>query len=207
MLGIKRKNAFFDLLTQQTDFVVSSAVQFQAMLADFGNANNYVQEIKAIEHAADQVRHELGTKIDEAFVTPMDKEDLSALADRLDDIVDCVESASTRISIYKVQSLRPDLAPMAANLVAMTKKLQTTVVALGEGSKLNDIKDMFVQLHSIENDTDQMFRAALGTLFETMQDQPVQIIIWKELYDRIERAVDKCEDASNVVESMVVKYA
>jgi len=204
---LKRDTSFFVLLNQQADFMVRSATKFNQIFSDFGNSATYIRDIDQLEHEADLVRHTFSGLIDSAFITPMDKEDLTALADKLDDVIDCIESAAGRIEIYDIKTLREDIKPMAQNLLLMTNNLQSAVKSLGESKDRNAIKETFIKIHSIENETDEMFRAALGTLFKTMRDNPVEIIVWKEIYDRVERAVDKSEDAANVIESMVVKYA
>ncbi|MFM9709489.1 DUF47 domain-containing protein, partial [Streptomyces galilaeus] len=100
-----------------------------------------------------------------------------------------------------------DVEPMVNNLLLMTQQLSSVVNSLGSKADRTKLNASFINIHRIENDTDDMFRTALGNLFETMRSDPVEIMIWKEIYDRVERAVDKCETAANVVESMVVKYA
>lgn len=204
---LKRDTTFFALLNQQADFMVQAATQFNDMFSDFDNASKYVQKIDDLEHEADAVRHQFSGKIDSAFITPMDKEDLTALADKLDDVIDCIEAAAGRISIYDIKVAREDIKPMAENMLCMAQNLQFAVKSLGESKNRNAIHGTFIEIHTIENQTDEMFRAALGTLFKTMRSEPVEIMIWKEIYDRVERAVDRAEDAANVIESMVVKYA
>jgi len=204
---LKRDTKFFDLLNKQADFMVTAAQYFNTLLEAYAGNDHYITAIAQVEHDADLVRHEFSGLIDSAFITPMDKEDLTALADKLDDVIDCIESASGRFEIYCVQSIREDIKPMAENLLQMSLSLQSAVKSLGESKDRNAMKETFITIHSLENATDKMFRGALGELFLTMREHPVDIIVWKEIYDRIERAVDKCEDAANVIESMVVKYA
>mgnify|MGYP003339538212 CR=1 FL=1 len=203
----KRDTTFFVLLNQQADFIVEAASQFNDMFSDFDNASNYVKKIDDLEHDADLVRHQFSSKIDSAFITPMDKEDLTSLADKLDDVIDCIEATAGRISIYDIRTAREDIKPMAENMFYMTQNLQFAVKSLGESKNRNAIHGTFIEIHTIENQTDEMFRSALGTLFKDMRNNPVEIMIWKEIYDRIERAVDRAEDAANIIESMVVKYA
>ena len=202
-----KKNKFYSLLEWQANYAAQASNLFLHMTSDFQKASQYIAEIDDTEHKADQVRHELASLIDNAFITPMDKEDITDLADKLDDITDCIESATGRILIYDVETLRSDLAPMVSNLNRMTSLLQSIVSQLGQKPDRAKLNGIFISLHEIENETDEMFRSALGNLFKTMKSQPVEIIIWKEIYDRVERAVDKCEHAANVIESMVVKYA
>lgn len=198
---------FYSLLTKQADFAVSAASQFATMMTSFDQAVAIASKIDTIEHEADQARHALADLTDRSFMTPMDKDDITDLADALDDITDCIESVAGRIVLYKVKSLRPDVEPMVNNLLLMTQQLSSVVNSLGSKADRTKLNASFINIHRIENDTDDMFRTALGNLFETMRSDPVEIMIWKEIYDRVERAVDKCETAANVVESMVVKYA
>jgi predicted phosphate transport protein (TIGR00153 family) len=201
------KDSFYDLLEAQAQAAHDAAKEFYVLAQDFAQTTEHSQAIKQIEHDADDLTHSLANKIDSTFVTPLDKEDLRALSGALDDITDLVEAAASRIALYQLPAPRPDLAPMVSLLVDITQAIKKTVAVLRHIKNHNDVRDIFINVHRIENESDAAFRRALGDLFNAPNADPIMVMKWKEVYDRIEIAVDKCEDVANIVESVVVKYA
>jgi hypothetical protein len=199
--------SFHDLLDSAADAAHRAATAFLELSGNFSNVEEQVRAIKAIETEADGITHRLANKIDATFVTPLDKEDLTALMSRLDDITDAIEAAAGRIGLYQLREPRPDMAPMAELLVQVTAVLKQTVAALRTTKSRNAVQEFFVKIHQLENDSDALYRQALATLLNAPGADPISVIKWKEVYDRIEIAIDACEDVANVVESVVVKYA
>ena len=167
----------------------------------------HVKKIEDIEHEADELTHQLANKTDRTFVTPLDKEDLNKLAAGLDDITDFIEAATGRLALYRLTEPRPDLEPSVALLVEITAVTSRAVGQLRHGRQREAMQDIFVRIHEIENESDNRFRQALADLFNAPNPDVLMVIKWKEIYDRVEIAVDKCEDVANVIESVVVKYA
>lgn len=203
----EKKETFYDLLEAQAQAAENAAQEFLALSRDFRSIADHSQQIKQIERDADDITHSLANKIDSTFVTPLDKEDLRALSGALDDITDLVEAAASRIALYKLPAARPDLVPLVSLLCEITKAIRETVGVLRHLKNHRDIQDIFINVHRIENESDSAYRRALGDLYNAPDADPILVMKWKEVYDRIEIAVDKCEDAANVVESVVVKYA
>ncbi len=201
------KDTFYDLLDAQAQAAQDAAKEFQALAQDFTHITEHSQAIKQIEHDADDLTHSLANKIDSTFVTPLDKEDLRGLSGALDDITDLIEAAASRIALYQLPAPRPDLAPMVSLLVEITEGVQQVVGVLRHLKSHEEVREIFINVHRIENESDSAFRRALGDLFNAPNADPIMVMKWKEVYDRIEIAVDKCEDVANVVESVVVKYA
>lgn len=202
----KREN-FYDLLEAQAQAAQKAAKEFLALARDFSHVADLTQKIKEIEREADDITHSLANKIDSTFVTPFDKEDLRALSGALDDITDLIEAAAARIALYKLPWPRPDLVPMVTLLVEITQAVQQTVGVLPHIKNHRQVQETFINVHRIENESDAAYRRALGDLYNAPDADPILVLKWKEVYDRIEIAVDKCEDVANVVESVVVKYA
>ncbi len=198
---------FFDLLDSQADAMIRAATEFHALSADFTNAARLTDKIKRIESEADDFTHELANRIDSTFVTPFDKEDLRALSGALDDVTDTIEAASSRVVLYRMTQPRSDLEPMVARLVETTKVTRKAVEALRDLKRFHGNRDLFVEIHRLENDSDTGYRQAISDLFNAIEPDVLSIMKWKEIYDRVETAVDKCEDVANTIESVVVKYA
>jgi len=205
MFGSDR--SFFDILEQQALAAHRAAVVFRSLTDDFTQLQACADEIDRIENEADELTHRLASKSDKTFITPLDKEDLRALSSALDDITDAIEAAVGRMLLYRLHTPRPDVAPMLDLLVQITADTQKVVSLLATIREREKIHSLLVQIHKIENQSDSLFRQGLQDLFDTPNPDPLMVIKWKEIYDRIEIAVDKCEDVANAVESVVVKYA
>jgi predicted phosphate transport protein (TIGR00153 family) len=202
-----RDLTFYTLLESQAGKAHQAALVFHSLSKDFSRLQEYVDRIAEIEHEADEVTHQLANKTDATFVTPLDKEDLHALSSGLDDITDFIEAATGRIALYRLAEPRPDLEPLVALLVEITKVTAEAIGQLRHGRPREAMHGVFVRIHEIENESDDRFRKALADLFNAPNPDVLMVIKWKEIYDRVEIAVDKCEDVANVIESVVVKYA
>jgi len=203
-----RKNDFFyDLLEKQASSAVKAAKEFHKLANDFANLTKYAIKIKEIESEADHITHELANKIDATFVTPLDKEDLRMLSSELDDVTDYIEACTGRMALYGLTKARPDLEALVTMLVKITEATAEAIGNLRTMPSRDKMQGIFIRIHQIENDHDAAFRKALADLLNAPDADPIKVIKWKEIYDRIETSVDKCEDVANVIESVVVKYA
>ncbi|MBI5556437.1 MAG: DUF47 domain-containing protein [Deltaproteobacteria bacterium] len=205
--GMSKKHIFYELLEKQANAAVSAAKEFYRLFNDFGNLAEYAARIKEIESEADHITHELARKIDSTFVTPLDKEDLHALSGELDDVTDRIEGCSGRMALYQLTQPRPDMEALVAMLVQITEAMLEAVSSLRTRPNRDAVQGLFIRIHQIENEHDAAFRKALAGLLNAPDADPINVIKWKEIYDRIETAVDKCEDVANIIESVVVKYA
>jgi predicted phosphate transport protein (TIGR00153 family) len=207
ILGFGKDLAFYTLLESQADAAVECAREFLTLANDLGRCDEHVDRIMQIEKEADGLTHELMNRIDATFVTPLDKEDLRALSSGLDDITDAIEAATQRITIYRLTEARPDLAPLLANLVDITVATREIIGTLRDMQNRGAMSPRLIRVHDIENESDKLYRKALTDLFNAPNPDPLNVIKWKEIYDRLEIAVDKCESVADTVESVVVKYA
>jgi predicted phosphate transport protein (TIGR00153 family) len=204
---MRKNEVFYELLEKQATAAVNAAKEFHKLVGDFGNLSQYAVKIKEIESAADHITHELANKIDATFVTPLDKEDLRALSSELDDVTDHIEACTGRMALYKLTQARPDLESLVTMLVRITEAMFEAVKSLRTMPSRDKMRDIFIQIHQIENEHDAAFRKALADLLNASDADPIKVIKWKEIYDRLETSVDKCEDVANTIESVVVKYA
>jgi predicted phosphate transport protein (TIGR00153 family) len=198
---------FFDLLNSMADAAIRAASEFHVLSKDFSNAREYTDKIKRIESEADEFTHHLANRLDATFITPFDKEDLRALACALDDVIDKIESAASHVTLYRLTQPRADLEPLVGKLVDITKVTKTAVAALSDLKLFRGNRELFIEIHRIENDNDVAYRQAISDLFNAIEPDALMIIKWKEIYDKIEKAVDMCEDVANIIESVVIKYA
>jgi len=204
---MSKNHIFNELLEKQANCAVQCAKEFAKLANDFGNLAKYAARIKEIESEADHVTHELANKVDATFVTPLDKEDLRALSSVLDDVTDYIEACTGRMSLYELSQARPDLISLVTMLVNITEAMLEAVEALRIMPPREKMQSLFIRIHQIENEHDAAFRKALAVLLNAPDADPINVIKWKEVYDRIEASVDKCEDVAHIIESVVVKYA
>ena len=203
----KKKSSFYDLLEAQARTACLCGAALKELVGDMGNADHHAAIIDAIESEGDTLAHQVANKADATFVTPLDKEDLHELSHNLDDITDLIDACAARIALYKLKRMRPDLEPLVQYVVDITAATEDAVKALRDVKKRKNAQPLLIRIHEIENQADVGFRAALGLLLNTEGADPIEVIKWKEVYDRIERAVDKCESVANLVESVVIKYS
>lgn len=198
---------FYDLLEAQAEAAHKAAQTFDALAKDMGQAVRYAEAAKKIEAEADTLTHELVARADAKFITPLDKNDLHALSKALDNITDTLEAAIARVALYNLTKPRQDLAPMTARLTELTQATQEGVAYLRHLKDHKGLSPILVRIHDLENASDQAYREALATLLNDESADPIFVIKWREMYDRIELVADECENVSDILESLVVKYA
>lgn len=203
----KDKNLFV-LLEAQAQVALKSAHALHELSKDFSRMSELNEAIKKLEHEGDDLTHELQNRIATTFITPLDKDDLRALSQDLDDVTDFIEAAAARAELYGLKSPRPDLAPAVELLVQATELSERAVRSLQQGfSKSGPLRELLKEIHTVENASDRAFRQALKSLFDEPGIDALTVIKWKELYDRIETAVDKCEDIAATIGTIIDKYA
>lgn len=175
------------------------------LMQNFEDIESLAKQIYDAEHEGDMITHDIIKKLNKTFITPIDREDLYALASRLDDIIDLIWSATDRLSIFKIESVTKEAIILSKDLLQTTEVIHKTVKKLKE-KNYSHVQELCIEINRLENRIDRVFRNALGRLFEEMND-PLQIIKWKEIYELLEDASDRCEDVANVLESIVLKHA
>ena len=200
-----RDERFFDLFEQAAAIGVTGAETLRRMLEDLNHAEQYRQDIADLEHSGDAVIHEVIDKLNRMFVTPLDPEDIRALASRLDDIIDFTQAAAERLVLYNVTTPHAASLTLTDELIATTREVQLVVGMLRDLSQRRRIIEHCIEINRLENAGDKIYREALGNLFRS--GDLIELIRWKEVYEEIEQAIDECEDLADVIESVVVKYA
>lgn len=197
-----RNNVFFTLFSQHAQNALEATQALEQLLSNFTDVENKARDIHAIEHYGDKLTHQIMQLLNGTFVTPLDREDIVGLASRLDDVTDVCHDVSEMVVLYKVASIRPLAIQQAKILVAAATHI---VEALKGLEKLDGLEPFWIKIHTLENEGDNTFRAAVAELFAQTTD-PVEIIKWKDLHELIEVAIDRCEDVANIVETIVVKH-
>jgi predicted phosphate transport protein (TIGR00153 family) len=202
-----QKTTFFDLFDRHSDHLVSISHEVRDLFSLFDRVEERQARIKDLEHQCDEITHEVFTQMHATFVTPLDKEDLAAIASGLDDVADYIDAAAVRVILYRIPETTPEAGQLAELLVQVTEVLRGAVACLRNNRDREKIAQAFQDIHRLENESDTAYRGALGRLFNTPGSDPIMILKWKEIYERLEMAVDKCEDVANVVEAVHIKYS
>ena len=205
MFGLlPKEEKYFELFNLLASHLTESAKLLQNLFSDFGNRSDYADRIKAVEHTCDEITHEIIKKLNQTFITPIDREDIHALASGMDDIVDAIEYTARRIMLYHVDQPTEHARQMTDVMVRLTAHLQQAVRALGNNGD-QVLKDC-IAIHTLENEGDMYHHEAVEKLFAEEKD-PITIIKMKEIYEKMERMIDKAEDVANVLEAIVLKNA
>jgi len=173
------------------------------MLEHFSGVLEQIQIIKAIEHTGDEITHQLFRKLNQTFITPFDREDIHELGSTMDDVIDLVDAAASRFALYRITHVRPGTADLSKVLAAATVEVKEAVHAM---ESPDEALRRVIEINRLENDSDRLCRVLIAQLFEE-ENNPIEIIKWKEIFEVMETAVDKCEDVSNVIESVILKNA
>jgi predicted phosphate transport protein (TIGR00153 family) len=202
---IPKEEKFFQLFKQMTENTIEGAKALKQMLDDFDNPAASQRKIKDIEHNGDSLTHEIIQKLNKTFVTPFDREDIYALSGALDDILDLIDASAQRIIMYNVETIPHEAKSLGFIILQSCQAVDKAVAMLGKQSN-DHIFEACVDINALENEADRVSREAISRLFDEEKD-PIQLIKWKEIFETLEKATDKCEDAANILEGVVVKNA
>jgi predicted phosphate transport protein (TIGR00153 family) len=200
---IPRETKFFRMFEEVSANLNQGARLLHDMLKNPANLAEQVDKLQEIEHRGDEMTHAIFTKLNQTFITPFDREDIHTLASSLDDVLDFVNSAGTRLKMYKILNPPPPAAELAALIVAQAEELGKGVQIL---QKDQQVIPCCMEINRLENEADRIGRHAIADLFENEKD-PIQLIKLKELYEVLESATDRAEDAANVLETVALKSA
>jgi uncharacterized protein len=201
---LPKEDKYFDQFNRLASNIHGSAQLLQKLFSDFDNRAAYADQIKQLETTCDDITHGIITQLNKTFITPFDREDIHALASQLDDVIDRIEYVARRVILYRLTASTPDAVKMTDVLVRLTASLEKAVNALEKGGDgvLNECSG----IHTLESEGETYHHDAVERLFSTETDA-IQILKLKELYEKLERAIDKCEDVANVLESIALKNA
>lgn len=201
---IPRDTKFFELFADIATNLGQGARLLKRTLDDFQDVEARVSELKEIEHRGDEMTHNILTKLNQTFITPFDREDIHRLASSLDDVLDFVYAAGVRLVMFRIKHAPPAASLLAEVIVKQSDQLSEAVSRL---EKRHDrVLENCMEINRLENEADLLARTAIATLFDQEKD-PIALIKLKELYEVLETATDKAEDAANVLEGVVVKGA
>ncbi len=203
---LPRDHRFFELFTAVAQMNVEAAqTLLELFKAPLDKRAYLVETIKRLEHQADQVTHELVTRLNKSFITPLDREDIHLLASRLDDVLDRIDGAARRTAIFRAESA-PQGAIILADVIARATEQLVIAVQVLEKGKSGVVIKACIEVKRLEEEGDSAYAEWLGRLFDQEQD-PIALMKWKEIYDTLEKTLDQAEDVANVLESIAIKHS
>jgi predicted phosphate transport protein (TIGR00153 family) len=200
---IPREERFFDLFVDDALNVLAGARLLDQFFRNYDERERIASQLRDAEHAGDQISHEIGHKLERTFVTPFDREDIHALISRLDDIIDFIEEIADTCILYNIEAPTPVAMAQAEIIVRQCEQLAE---GLRQLRTFKGLDKYWIEVHRLENEGDRVVRQAMAELFQNGED-PVVVIKWKDVYSLLEKAIDACEDAADVIERIVVKHA
>ena len=203
---VPKQDSFFELFEKQVKMVNHGAQCLAALLLDFANVEDAAFRLKATEHDADEIAHEIMKKLNMTFVTPIDREDIHALASALDDILDYIEATVDRMALYEIKEPTVAVIKLSKILTKATELTVQAVCGLRHPKRASEVRELCVAINRLENEADQINRVALSKLFQ-MHDKPIEALKWREIHEHLETAMDKCEDVADIIEAVILKNA
>jgi predicted phosphate transport protein (TIGR00153 family) len=200
---VPRDRVFFDLFNEAGQNTLRAARMLQEMLQKWPDESGLAREILLAEQEGDRITHNIVQRVNSTFVTPIDGEDIYALATQVDDIVDFTEETADFLGLYKIEAPMVQAQAMADVLVKSCEQLAAALAGL-RGFK--DLERYWIEIHRLENDGDRLYRDAVAALFANGPD-PMMVIRWKDLFTVLERAIDATETAAHILEGIVIKNA
>jgi predicted phosphate transport protein (TIGR00153 family) len=201
-----REEKFFVLFEQSAQNVVKIAQQLRDLVGTWENVKERVKIITSLEHDGDAITHQIIAQLHRSFITPLDREDIALLAETLDDITDLIHSSADAMLLYKVDSPTDKVKELVGILVRASAEVDKGVAQIHARIDRDKLLKSSMEINRLENMGDSLYRSALAELFVDSPDF-TYLIKWREIYEDIESAIDKCEDIANVLEGIALKYA
>jgi predicted phosphate transport protein (TIGR00153 family) len=196
---------FFEIFEKAASNLTKASSLLVSLMENFDDIEAKAKEIYEVEQDGDMLTHDIMKKLNRTFITPIDREDIHSLASRMDDILDLIWGGVDRLVVFKIPEPTKEALEITKDLHRTTEVLEKTIMELRR-KNYSHVQEHCIEINRLENRIDRIFRDALGKMFDDMKD-PLLIIKWKEIYEHLEDASDRCEDVANVLEGIVLKNA
>lgn len=203
---LPREEDFFGLFERHAALTVEGAKEMRRLVQGDGNVRALAARIKELEHETDVITHTCVERLHKTFITPLDRDDIHRLITRMDDIMDYIEAAAASAMLYELTEMTDPARALADVLVRSTEAIAVAVAGLKDFKKAHEILQACIEVNRLENEGDEILRSALADLFRGAKDT-LMVLKWKEVYEALENATDRCEDVANVIEGVVLEHA
>ncbi len=201
-----KSNVFFDMFEKSAQNALDGAKVLDDLFNNFTDVSNAVRQIKNIEHAGDEITHRIYELLDKTFVTPFDREDIQEITSCLDDVIDHIDVVANRLMIYKIKSMTEPAKALSKVILKGAGILVEVMPSLRNMKQSEKILQACIDLHTQENEGDRIMQHSLAALFEN-ETNAIELIKWKDIYQKLEGATDSCEDVADALHTIVIKNA
>ncbi|HEY1695770.1 MAG TPA: DUF47 family protein [Polyangiaceae bacterium] len=208
MFGPKTKgDVFFQSFVEHATRSVEAATLLLEMFEHVDRKERLALEVSEKESAGDRITHDTVKRLHETWITPLDRFDIHGLISKLDDVLDLIEAVSERLVLFEIKTVRPPALELARVLLKGCEDMHRAMTLLPQlASKGKELLDICVEINRLENEADAIYRRAIAELFRDGND-PIEVMKWRDIFDNVEEATDRCEDVANIVEGVVLEYA
>jgi uncharacterized protein Yka (UPF0111/DUF47 family) len=203
---LPREEDFFGLFERHAALTVEGAQEMRRLVDGSGSIPARAARIKQLEHETDVITHACVERLHKTFITPLDRDAIHLLISRMDDIMDYIEAAAASVLLYELHEMTGPVRALADVLVRSTEAVAVAVGGLSNFKQTDRILQACIEVNRLENEGDEILRSALAELFRGATD-PLLVLKWKEVYEALENATDRCEDVANVIEGVVLEHA
>ena len=201
-----RNYNYFEAFVNLSKFSLKSAVILNKTLREFdiNKMKQKVEEMHTIEHSADIAKHELLNKLVKEFLPPIEREDITSLSQKIDDVTDAIEDVLMCIDIFNVQTIRPEILKFTETIMECCKSMDVALVEFENFKRSKRLHEEIIEINRLEEEGDALYVNGVRNLYKTSKD-PVELMVWTEIFRRLEKCCDACEDVANDIESIVMK--
>ena len=203
---LPRETSFFDFFEQHAGLTIEGTKEFLSMVTTGANIAAKCRRISDIEHETDTITHRCVEALHKTFITPIDRDSIHRLITKMDDIMDYVEAAAERIELYEVTTMTSDVRDLADVLHRSSLQVELCVRGLRQLKDPQQTLKLCIDINRLENEADAILRRSVARLFKDEKD-PITIIKWKEIYENLEMASDRCEDVANIIEGVILEHS
>jgi uncharacterized protein len=203
---LPKETSFFDFFEEHAELTVEGVKEFLSMVTTGANVETKARRIHDIEHETDVITHRCVETLHKTFITPIDRDNIHRLITRMDDIMDYVEAAAERLALYELQVMTPEVRDLADTLLRAVQQVELALKGLRNLKNPQIVLKQCIDINRLENESDQVLRRAVARLFKEEKD-PILIIKWKEVYENLENAADRCEDVANIIEGVILEHS
>jgi predicted phosphate transport protein (TIGR00153 family) len=203
---LPKETSFFDFFEQHAALTVEGTKEFLSLVTTGANIETKAKRVSDIEHETDVITHRCVEALHKTFITPIDRDNIHRLITRMDDVMDFVEAAAERIALYELTVMTQDVRDLADVLVRAAQQVELATKGLRNLKDPQSILKQCIDINRLENESDQILRRAVARLFKEEKD-PIMVIKWKEVYENLENAADRCEDVANIIEGVILEHS
>lgn len=198
--------AFFVAFNKHAECIVSASNLLRQMFENPAQGAELSQKVKDVEHAGDQITHDTIARLHKQWITPLDRSDIHSLISRLDDVLDMIEAVAERVVLFEIMTIPPIALELSGVVQKSAMAIKNALALLVDLKRPQQILELCIEINSLENQADALFRKAIADLFRAGKD-PIEVMKWLEIYEKLEAATDQCEDVANILEGVVLEYS